>query len=277
MLKHFALLAAFACMAASASETWPGLSAEAHCGGSKIDEAGLLDKVVLVYEWDASINNCVDYLPRMQQIWASFSSKPFVMLGSVQGQSAAAKRAIAANKVTFPNYESCGYERNYTTGVKLPYFYVVNHSGRIVYAGASERDATEAVVTWITRVGHPESLTGDFVFGKKCRYKAMEKSLVLGKSIKSQLKTLEADAKKGQSKAATPQMRAVAADARALLKEIEESKCAVKRSIESKKRIAPAMALRLIKDFMVTFPEDGAAYKDEILALEERAKATTGK
>ena len=277
MLKHFALLAAFACAAASASETWPGLSAEGHCGGSKIDEAGLLDKVVLVYEWDASINDCVAYLPRMQQIWASFSGKPFVLLGSVQGQAAAAKREIAAKKVTFPNYESCGYERNYTTGVKLPYFYVVNHSGRIVYSGTGERDATEAVVTWITRVGHPESLTGDFVFGRKCKYKAMEKSLVLGKSIKSQLKTLEADAKKGQSKAATPQVRAAAADARAILNEIEESKRAIKRSIESKKRVAPVAALRLIKDFMVTFPEDGAAYKDEIPGLEERVKAAASK
>jgi hypothetical protein len=277
MLKHFAFLAALACASAFAAETWPGLSADGHCGGSKVGEDNLIDKVVLVYEWDASIDDCVAYLPRMQQIWSSFSSKPFVLLGSVQGKAADAKRAIAAKKVTFPNYESCGYERNYTTGVKLPYFYVVNHSGRIVYSGTGERDATEAVVTWITRVGQPDSLTGDFVFGMKCKYKAMEKSLVLGKPIKSQLKTLEADAKKGQSKAATPQMRAAAADARALLKEIEAAKRAIKRTIELKKRFNPAAALRLIKDFSVTFPDEGAAYKDEIRLLEERAKATTGK
>lgn len=277
MLKHLVLLAAFACAAASASETWPGLSAEGHCGGAKVGEASLIDKVVLVYEWDASIKDCVAYLPRMQQIWSSFSGKPFVLLGSVQGQADAAKRAIAANKVTFPNYESCGYERNYTTGVKLPYFYVVNHSGRVVYSGTGERDATEAVVTWITRVGQPDSLTGDFIFGRKCRYKAMEKSLVLGKPIKNQLKTLESDAKKGQSKAATQQMKAAAADARALLKEIEASKRAIKRTIEAKKRVAPAAALKLIKDFMVTFPDEGAAYKDEIPRLEERVKAAAGK
>lgn len=229
---------------------WTGLSDEAHVMGPKIGETDLLGKVVLV---DTTFDG------RIEQIWSSFKTKKFMTVGSV-------RESIQGLKAkSYPVYKRFGL----AVGDPNTRMFVVNHRGRVVYAGSSDRDATEAVVNALGQVGMPLSLTGGASLRK---FKSMEKKLVLGKAIKSDVKALENAVKKGDGKIATKVQKADAAEARQILKAIAEGREDAKREIDVLMRANPEEAVKAIKAFTVTFPEEGAAYKDRIPELTERVK-----
>lgn len=264
--------AAFACSAAFAG-MWRGLSEADHYSGPKLTEADLAGKVVLVDCWGVNCPPCRALLPRIEQIWQSFKSKPFVVVGShCQGrQPERVAELVKANKLTYPMYERFGLAEGEPRFSGIPFLYVVNHRGKVVYSGHGEREATEALVTAIGQVGAPPSLTGG-VFLKK--YKSLEKQLVLGKDIRRCVKTLESDLKRmQQARNPNAALKAQMAEASGLLKAIEEGKEDAKREIDAMRTADPEEALVLVKAFMASFPEDGAVYKSELPDLTAAAKA----
>lgn len=258
-------------LALQAADLWRGLAETAYYSGPKLTADDLEDKVVLVDEWGVNCPPCRALLPRMEQIWQSFKSKPFVLLGSHRQGRAPEKVAelVKANKLTYPIYDFAGLASEPSSGGGLPFMYVVNHRGRVVYFGRDERAATEAIVNALGEVGGTISFTGGVALKK---YKSLEKQLVLGKPVKSHVKKLEGDVKKAESKAASAAAKAQAEEAVAILQAIELAKDDVRQDIERAKKRDPAKALKLIKDFTVSFPDDAAAYKDEIPDLTARAK-----
>lgn len=266
-MKRITLLIAAAVMGLSArAEMWRNLSEANWLSGPKLSEGSLSGKVVLVDVWSADDAQSRALLPRMQEIWSSFRSKPFVLLGSHRGADADSARA-AAGQVTFPVYADAGLAERDPSGGTAPYVYVVNHRGKVVYAGRSDRDATEALVTALGWVGRPPDLLPGVT---PVKYKAMAKQLVLGKSIKSNVRKLESDIKqfaraKGGSQVAQRQ------EAQAILRALEEGRRDVEAEIRALKSSNPEEALKLIRQFQVTFPTEGAAYKDDIPVLTARA------
>ena len=251
---------------------WRGLTEAGYYSGPKLTEDDLDGKVVLVDCWGVNCPPCRALLPRMEQIWQGFKSKPFVLLGSHCQGRAPEKVAelVKANKLTYPIYDFAGLAANEpSSGGGLPFMYVVNHRGRVVYAGRDERAATEAVVNALGEVGGAISFAGGVELKK---YKALEKQLVLGKNVKNIVKKLEGDVKKAEAKSAAATVKAQAEEAAAILKAIEAAKADVRSDIERAMRRDPPKALKLIKDFTASFPDDGAAYKDEIPDLTARAK-----
>lgn len=249
---------------------WRGLSEGEWYAGPKITEADLVGKVVLVDEWGFACPPCRALLPRMQEIWKAFKSKPFVLLGSHrQGRKPdEVASLVAENGLTYPIYEGAGLSSGEpSNGGGIPFLYVVNHRGKVVYSGRSEREATEALVTAIGEVGRaPDLLAGV----RLVRYRAMKSQLVFGKPIASSVKKLRSDVKyleKGKSPVQQDQCR----EARAILAAIDAARQDAEEEIDELLSTDRAKAEKMIAAFRRTFPEEGEKYAD-ILAGAKSAK-----
>ena len=73
--------------------------------------------------------------------------------GSCGGRSAKVTNIIKKSKVTFSVYEDAGRTQEPGAGGRYPIVYVVDDTGRMIYRGRSDLEATEAVVTAIPDVG----------------------------------------------------------------------------------------------------------------------------
>ena len=263
------LLAACLVPCALFADVWRGLDEASHYAGPPITEADLKGKVVLVDLWGVNCPPCRALLPRMESLWASYKSKPFVLLGSHrQGRSPdRVKELVKANKLTYPIYERAGLVEEPPGDGMLPYMYVVNHRGKVVYAGHGHQEAVQAVVEAIMKVGAAPDLTEGVTFRK---YKAMEKQLVLGKPLKGPLAKLQGDVRKAQSKTASAAVKAQAEEAEEILAAVDKARD--KAEIASLEELNPPEAVRMIKLFMASFPAEGAAYKERLPELTARAK-----
>ncbi len=253
---------------------WKGLGEGNYYAGPKVTEADLAGKVVLVDCWGVGCPPCRALLPRMEEIWKSFRSKPFVLLGSHrQGRQPEKVAALVkANKLTYPQYDGAGIAEGEPSFRGIPFLYVVNHRGKVVYSGHSDREATEAVVNALGEIGAPPTLIPGVILSRKSPYKSLEKRLILGKPAASVVKKLQGDIKKASAKSATAVQKAAAEEAEAMLKAIEEAKTDYKTDIARLKTTNPPEALKMIKAYMASFPAEGAEYKDEIADLTVKAK-----
>ena len=136
------------------SKPWKGLEPENWYCGKKLTEKSLDGKIVMVYVFSESSEDSVALLPRIENVWSAYKSKPLVVLGSHRGgKSAKVANLIRKSKVTFPVYEDAGRTKEPGAGGRYPIVYVVDDSGQMIYRGRSDLEATEAVVTAIPNVG----------------------------------------------------------------------------------------------------------------------------
>lgn len=263
----FAALSVFSLNAAN----WRGLDDSSYYSGPKISEADLAGKVVMVDQWGINCPPCRALLPAMQKLWNANKSKPFVLIGShCQGRNPEkVKELVDANKLTYPIYDWAGLADAPSNGGGLPFMYVVDHRGKVVYSGRSHEEAEAAVQKAIAAVGAMPTLCGGVTLQA---FKAMEKSLVLGKSVKSQVKALHAAVKKGEAKSATPVQQKQAEEAKAILAAIEEAKADIKGEIESKRESDPEEAYKLAKAYVASFPVEGKDLKPQLADMAARAK-----
>ena len=142
------------------SKPWKGLEPENWYCGKKLTESSFDGKIVMVYVFSESSEDSVALLPRIENLWSAYKSKPLVVLGSHRGgKSAKAANIIKKAKVTFSVYEDAGRTQEPSAGGRYPIVYVVDDTGRMIYRGRSDLEATEAIVTTIPSVGK-SSTTG---------------------------------------------------------------------------------------------------------------------
>lgn len=136
------------------SKPWKGLEPENWYCGRKLTERALDGKIVMVYVFSESNEDSVALLPRIESVWSAYKSKPFVVIGSHRGgKSAKVASIIKKSKVTFSVYEDAGRTQEPGAGGRYPIVYVVDDTGRMIYRGRSDLEATEAVVKAIPDVG----------------------------------------------------------------------------------------------------------------------------
>ena len=137
---------------------WSGLEAENQIGGRKLSEGYMQGKVALVCRWGSGSKEGREAIVRLQQVWQSYKSKPFVLLGSHidgEGSVLSAKAFVKDKGVSFPVYTEAGLEKGAPIFEKKPYFYVVDATGRVFYKGTDERRAEESVVIALTNYASP--------------------------------------------------------------------------------------------------------------------------
>ena len=260
--------------------SWTNLDDAHYCAGQKLTEKDLANKVVAVFEWSTASEECVTLLPQIQKLWAGFKNKPFVFVASHRGSGSKEKIAeiAAAKKLTFPIYEGVALAKDAPSG-NIPFFYVVSHRGRVIHSGSTWQETTESFIMAITDVGQPISLINGVSLPK--RYKSLRKKMRLGATITGDLKKLENEA---NTKKQDPKSKEKADEASLVLDAINQAKDNVKEEIESLKSSNPAEAVKLIKDFLKTFPKDeiSNSYKTLLPELQKAAaeaakaaKATT--
>lgn len=265
-----AALAAFSALSLNAAN-WRGLDDSNYYSGPKISEADLAGKVVMVDQWGVRCPPCRALLPAMQKLWNANKSKPFVLIGAhCQGRNPEkVKELVDANKLTYPIYDWAGLADPPSSGGGLPFMYVVDHRGKVVYSGRSHEEAEAAVQKAIAAVGAMPTLCGGVTLQA---FKAMEKSLVLGKPVKTQVKQLNAAVKKGEAKGATAVQQKQAEEAKEILAAIEEAKTDIKNEIESKRESDPEEAYKLAKAYVATFPVEGAELKTQLPDMAAKVK-----
>lgn len=149
-----------ACLAFGAVE-WTNVDAGHYLGGRKASPGYLQGKVVLVFRWDAREPNGRAMLSRLEDIWNSFKTKQFVMLGSQVNPEAGAdevKKLIAGNGISFPMYSDASLTKGFPKFKNIPLLYVVDETGRVVYIGEQDRNATTAIVTALTELDSPKNV-----------------------------------------------------------------------------------------------------------------------
>ena len=147
MKKLILAATVFASVLSLKADMWRGLTDGNHYSGPKLTEEDLAGKVVMIDEWGVNCGPCKQLLPQMQKYWTAFKSKEFVLIGSHrQGRAPEAVAALVkANGLTYPIYDNVGLAGGEpSNGGGIPFIYVVNHRGRVVYAGRSDREAIEA-------------------------------------------------------------------------------------------------------------------------------------
>ena len=270
-MKRLPVLAAVCVAAAAAFGGWDNLGDGSHYSGAKLTEESFARKVVLVYNFDSVREDSLNLLPRVQELWNSFGTKPLVVLGSHHGgKNDGVKKETASRKVTFPVYEGAYYTDGSSKQSTAGRFCVISHRGKIVFTGASDREATEALVTALGDVGRPPELTPGVSFA--C-YKALAKQFQLGKSIKSPVKKLEDDVKKfGKMKKLTAVQQRQQEEAQAILASLKTGQADIKEEISMLRKSNPPLAVDFMTKYIATFPEDAEDYKAELPELKAAAK-----
>ena len=139
---------------------WKNVDAEHYLGGRKASAGYLQGKVVLVDRWGAKCPPCRALLPRVEEIWQSFKTKPFVALGGhCKGWGGADEVAelVTEHRLTYPIYEDAGLSSGEPKFDAIPFLYVVDETGKVVYRGRDERSATQAIVMALTDMEAPRN------------------------------------------------------------------------------------------------------------------------
>ena len=162
MKTHYLPLSLFAAVAAATALAvdWRNLDEEHHLGGRKTSKGYLRGKVVLVDRWGVNCPPCRQMLPRVEEIWQSFKTKPFVVLGghcAGWGDAAGVKALVKEHGLTYPIYEDAGLAALEPRFNAIPFLYVVDETGKVVYKGHDERAATQAIVTALTDMEAPRN------------------------------------------------------------------------------------------------------------------------
>ena len=163
MKANLVLAAALAALAGAVDAVeWKNVDEDHYLGGRRASEGYLRGKVVLVDRWGLKCPPCRAVLPRIEEIWRSFKTKPFVVIGGHcpgWGAEEDVKKLIASAGLTYPVYEGAGLAVGEPTFNAIPFLYVVDETGKVVYYGHEERNATQAIVSALTDMESPRSLS----------------------------------------------------------------------------------------------------------------------
>lgn len=229
---------------------WRNLEAANKLGSAAVAAGDLAGRVVVLYNWNTSVAQSTAQLPRLEQVWKSFSRKLFVMLGSADGDAAEAK--AVASKYSFPNYFRAGRDNNGELLLGRPgLLVVIDAFGREQYAGHDANAATEALVNAIGEAEGPTQLCN---LGSLKKLKSKKSSLKLGKDFES--------TKKGLEKIAAGNDKVAAAEAKLILMQAEKTREDFVSIIDSAKTSAPARAYEFLKTYRATWPKAAAQYDE---------------
>ena len=139
---------------------WRNVDAEHYLGGRKASAGYLQGKVVAVCLWRADDEASRALLLRLEEVWRSFKTKPLVVLGGhleEGGSAEQVREALSGGKVSFPVYRDAGLRKGDPKYKALPFVYIVDETGRVVYMGRDDRTATQVIVTALTDMEAPKN------------------------------------------------------------------------------------------------------------------------
>jgi len=149
LLRRIRMVAAaaalFAALPVCAAVEWRGLDKDNWCSGPVLTPEKLKGKVVLVDRWGVHCPPCRRSLPHIEALWKKFRNKPFVVIGSHCQNCQGSERErigelVKENGLTYSIYLNAR-PANEPRFSGIPFYYLVNPQGEIVYQGLGFSDA----------------------------------------------------------------------------------------------------------------------------------------
>lgn len=249
---------------------WEGITDENYVGGPKITERDLLGKVVLYFVMNAN-ESTEQAAPRIQSLYKSFDNKRFCVLGSWAGDKDAAAAVLAKLKTTFPVYKGAKLAAD-TTKRDSGSAAIVSPFGKVLAAttmhGGLNKDHEQILVEAISAVGLPPNVIPGVTLEK---YKSLKNKLKLGVNLKSVIKSLEKDVAKAEKKTATAMDKVKAEEAGSILSAIKDGKSEIYDNITALTDVNPEEALKLLTQYVKSFPDEAADNKEKLAELKTKA------
>jgi len=228
---------------------WVGLEDGNHIYGPKVAPEDLKGKIVMVDLFGVDCPPCLRILPELAQYGKSFSHKPFVIIGSHRQNAdfAEVRNVLSRAGVKYSVYQNLRSSAEPDSDGTIPFIYVLDRSGKVIYSGRDLKAAIEEAVTAFSAIGMiPENLVSSVQLRK---YKTMSKRFVLGKNISSVMKKIEKDK--------SHKNEAVAEEARRISQSVARAKSAIEEELKYLVETDPALAAQVIAKYMKTWPEEG--------------------
>lgn len=269
-MKELIFASVMAIAAVANAGLWEGITDENYVGGPKITERDLLGKVVLYFVMNAN-ESTEQAASRIQSLYKSFDNKRFCVLGSWAGDKDAAAAVLAKLKTTFPVYKGAKLAAD-TTKRDSGSSAIVSPFGKVLAAttmhGGLNKDHEQILVEAISAVGLPPNIIPGVTLDK---YKALKTKLKLGVNLKSVIKTLEKDVAKAEKKTATAQDKAKAEEASSIISAIKDGKSEIYDNITALTDVNPEEALKLLTQYVKSFPDEAADNKEKLAELKTKA------
>ncbi|MBP5284880.1 MAG: hypothetical protein ILO34_02075 [Kiritimatiellae bacterium] len=140
---------------------WKNLDNDHHLGGRVASGGYLRGKIVLVDCRDYGDKKGLEAMLRLQEIWSSFKTKPFVLIGSHRGAAGKEKieRISRGLGLTFPIYAGAAMAAEPAEAAESDggFIYVVDIRGTVIYRGNDDRSAVSAVASSILAMKNPQT------------------------------------------------------------------------------------------------------------------------
>lgn len=233
-----------------------------HISGPKLTEQQLEGKVLAVEVWGKNCPPCINSLPHMAKLHKEIAKLPVVLIGShCQGRDdAEVKARLEKAGCEYSVYQFFGIEGE-PRGPGIPYAYVVDPKGEIVWHGHPMKGFADAVKDAAKKV--PKAVAGSLINGIELKHnRDMARRLTVGQNLEGALRQLEARAAKGG---------AVGEEAQQLIDRCTEWADAAEAEITESLESYPSKALLIGKNYMRSFPKRAAELKQDLVAASKSA------
>lgn len=252
------LLFAFA-VSLSVCAGWKGLEDSNWLHGKKLKLSDLRRKVVMVEEWSSS-QDALETMAFVEKCWRGYSFHPFTLIASHRGERDGEKIKEVISKVGMTCSVYQGVENTAAPQSSvLPFMYVFDATGKLVYSGHDKNEAITAVVNALTEIPIPGELVAGVSFRK---FRSLKNKIKMGKSVEGTLLRPVRQALK------SPKAHEVA-EAKEILDSIERAKKNLEEEIASELEDGgnKAIALRDIRWMITTWPSEKEKYIEDFKRL----------
>jgi hypothetical protein len=159
---------------------WKGIEDSNWYHGKKLKLSDLRRKVVMVEEW-TSDKDSSETMAFVEKCWRGYSFHPFILIASHRGEREDQKVKDVISKVglTCSVYQDVENIKAPQSS-ELPFMYVFDVTGKLVYSGHDKNEAITVVVNALTEIPIPGELVAGVSFRK---FRNLKNKIVMGKSV----------------------------------------------------------------------------------------------